>query len=721
MTTKLNATRLECRLTPTVITVNSVLDTVAVDGVVTLREAILAANTNTAVGDAPAGTPSTSVTPDEIRFNLPAGSGPIVVTGTVLPAITESMSILGGTQPGYAGSPLVSIASQGTYGTPTSRLPVGLRLEGHTGSTIQGLYIVGFDQYQVSIDRAASSTVATGQHQLLSNWLSGDIVRSPLVTRPNGVLLRGDGGNFLQDNRIDLCINSYVRIESDGNVFQRNQFGWYDTSVLKVNDAVVLGLNSLDTARLASRNTIGGIDSAGGASPGNSFARYNNSGIRAEKSEYTNAFLGNTFRGSGNPAIGIGTNPSDPLTGNAPRLYSATSDASTTTVTGLMQGKPNYRYRLEFFKGPDGRQFIGYFDVITDAAGNAPFTTNQLLLPIRGNVTATATERANVNKVTTATSEFADEVVVRPARYFAVGTDSGTPSQAKLYRADGSVALSLQPYGGFTGGVRVAAGDVNGDNVDDLITAAGPGGGPHVKVFSGADGSLLASFFAYVPGFDKGVFIAAGDIDGDGLSEIVTGADAGGGPHVQTFNGRTGIRGNGFFAYDQGFSGGIRVATGDVDGDGKDEIITGAGAGGGPHVKVFADDGFLLRSFFAFEQSFTKGIYVAAGNFGRSSGDDIVIGSGAGASPVVRVYDGLSGNRTQSFSVYPESFRGGVKVAMAPLTPAGADVLITGAGPGGGPQVRRLKYDMGAPGGLADLGSFFAFDLNLTSGIFVGA
>ena len=287
------------------------------------------------------------------------------------------------------------------------------------------------------------------------------------------------------------------------------------------------------------------------------------------------------------------------------------------------------------------------------------------------------------------------------------GAGSGAPQVKAFTGATSAETQSFFAYDpSFTGGVRVASGDVNGDGVADIITGAGPGGGPHVKVFDGRSQAEIASFFAYGPTFTGGVFVAAGDVNGDGFADVITGAGSGSGPHVKVFDGRNNVEIRSFFAYGPTFTGGVRVAAGDVNGDGIADIVTGAGPGAGPHIKVF--DGRTnseIRSFFAYDPAFRGGIYVAAGDINGDGFDDIVTGADAGAPAHVKVFSGATAVTLRSFLAFDASFTGGVRVAAGDVNGDGFADIVTGAGPGAGPHVRVFD---GAGGAL--LRSFFAYD-----------
>jgi hypothetical protein len=85
--------------------------------------------------------------------------------------------------------------------------------------------------------------------------------------------------------------------------------------------------------------------------------------------------------------------------------------------------------------------------------------------------------------------------------------------------ATGAELLSFFAYPGFGGGVRVAAGDLDGDGRAEILTGVliGPA---HVKVFDPA-GALLSSSLA-APGLVTGVDVVALDVNGDGLKDVVT-------------------------------------------------------------------------------------------------------------------------------------------------------------------------------------------------------
>ena len=246
-----------------------------------------------------------------------------------------------------------------------------------------------------------------------------------------------------------------------------------------------------------------------------------------------------------------------------------------------------------------------------------------------------------------------------------------------------------EPYPhGFRGGVFAAGGrDVNLGPV--LVTGADQGGGPHVVV-SDTSGRPWAGFFAYDTRFGGGVRVAACDLNADGLTEVVTGAGPSGGPHVRLFRLDGLALGGGFFAYDMGFTGGVYVGCGDVDGMAGDEIITGAGAGGAPHVRIFKPDGTPIGGFLAYTPHFGGGVRVAAGNFDGMPGDELVTGAGPGGGPHVRLLR-ADGSEVSNFFAYSPAFPGGVYVATV-LTARGTSVLV-GAGEGGGSHVRILRPD----------------------------
>lgn len=300
-----------------------------------------------------------------------------------------------------------------------------------------------------------------------------------------------------------------------------------------------------------------------------------------------------------------------------------------------------------------------------------------------------------------------------------VGADADAPPVVRVLNAETGAqeAAFLAFDAAFSGGVRVATGDVNGDGYPDLVVGAGRGGGPQVKVYDGKTGDTLASFFAYDPSFTGGVRVAVGDLNGDGRGEIITGAGAGGGPQVNVFDGAGKELASGF-AYDSGFLGGVRVAAGDLDGDGRAEIVTAPGAGGGPDVRTFQLGTGLQQlrpvgSFFAYATTFTGGVSVAAGDVDGDGRAEIVTGAGPGGGPQVSVFTG-AGQSVASFFAFDSSFTGGVRVAAADLTGDGKAEVIAGAGPGGGPQVSVYSLPSTTP-----IAAQFGMPSDQTTGVFV--
>ena len=290
-----------------------------------------------------------------------------------------------------------------------------------------------------------------------------------------------------------------------------------------------------------------------------------------------------------------------------------------------------------------------------------------------------------------------------------VGTGVGGGLVNIFSGVDGAAIVGGPPFGpGFTGGVRVAAADFTGDGIAEVVAGSGPGAA-EVRVFDGATAAMLASFSPFGAS-TGGVYVAAGDINGDGHPDLVVGGGEGVAQAI-SFDGSTHSPLASGYPFGFGYTGGVTVALGDVNGDGRLDYITGMAAGG--LVSVF--DGVTLLPLaigFPYGPTYTGGVYVAAGDITGDGRAEVVTGQRNAPSATVSVFD--VENQSLLASVVPHPGASGVTVAVGDVNGDGFGDLLTGAGPGVAPQIRLFS---GAT--HTELLNLLAFPASFHGGVFV--
>ena len=265
------------------------------------------------------------------------------------------------------------------------------------------------------------------------------------------------------------------------------------------------------------------------------------------------------------------------------------------------------------------------------------------------------------------------------SRGIVVGSGGGMAGTVGFFTPSGEPVRTLSPYGdSYRGAVEVALGFAENGNAA-VFTATGQGASPHVQTIEARSGSVLASFYAYAPGFTGGVSLAAADLNHDGVSEILTGSGIGASAHVRVF-GRAGDHPlASFLASDTPATLGTRVAS-----PAADLIFALVDQNGQRALKRYS---------------------VAANGSTQELGDGVQLGAFAIATPAatarVRAYDPAN--------PVPNRIRNGLDDTAAPASQAGAgmysgypirygdgspeiDIALAGPGQEGGIYGDFLSY-----------------------------
>ncbi|MEI6528843.1 MAG: S8 family peptidase [Candidatus Falkowbacteria bacterium] len=286
--------------------------------------------------------------------------------------------------------------------------------------------------------------------------------------------------------------------------------------------------------------------------------------------------------------------------------------------------------------------------------------------------------------------------------------------ESKLTAANGDLVKNINWTEKIGSNVSLATGDVNGDGIEEIIIGAAPGSDPNVMIFN-KDGKLVKKFLAFDKNFRGGINVAVSISSNNDQAEIITAPASRGTAQVRIFNNQGKLQKQ-FLAGDKKYIGGLNIAVGDLEGKGENKIVVAYASGQEPQLKIYSRDGKLIGAWLAYEKKFRGGVKVAVANInGRKDHDraEIIVSPGKGREPQVKIFNNY-GTLQKQFLAYGKAWQGGVNLAVGDLNNDGINEIALGASAGATPHVRVFDN----AGTLLE--SFYAWEASWSGGVNLG-
>ncbi|MCX6739735.1 MAG: L,D-transpeptidase family protein [Candidatus Parcubacteria bacterium] len=239
-------------------------------------------------------------------------------------------------------------------------------------------------------------------------------------------------------------------------------------------------------------------------------------------------------------------------------------------------------------------------------------------------------------------------------------------------------------------GVNVGSGDVNGDGLNEIVVATGLNEKPLIRIFNNK-AELINEFQAYADNFKKGLTIFVAKLYPNLPAVIITAPNEGGGPHIRIFNGQ-GIMITEFFAFDSAVYSGVNVSAGDLNRDGQLEIIAGSGYQSEPKIQIFDNYGHLIREFLVYDKKVKSGVTVLASDVNNDGQSEIITSPYMDAAAEIKTYT-AEGILLNKFNAYPTDYMGGVNLTSGDIDNDKNSEIIIGPGFGLDSQIKFFAPD----------------------------